>query len=178
MRFVGDHRRSCLAIAVRGYAGHRAHRAIVSYPASRDSNAIVVTHAPLHVVRTTRRRPAGRGCQSFTEPSRFLSHGAGKGRLCDDDPKENIDGIAAPTSRSTARTASKTGESQPRRHALGHEVQTFGQVRDLPLGLPRADRERIAEQLNVILADIRVLYDLYKKSHWLMRGRRSPSCTC
>ncbi len=76
----------------------------------------------------------------------------------------------APPARPKRRRSAGPGETQPRRHALGHEVQEFGQVRDLPLGLDRSDRTRIARDLNVILADTRVLHDLYKKSHWLMRG--------
>ncbi len=60
--------------------------------------------------------------------------------------------------------------SQPRRHPLGHEVQAFDELRDFPLGLAGEDRAQIASALNVILADIRVLHDLYKKSHWVMRG--------
>lgn len=74
----------------------------------------------------------------------------------------------------TRSTYAETGptviESQPRRSELGHEVQRFDQLRDLPVGLPAAARSMIARRLNQILADTRVLHDLYKKSHWLMQG--------
>jgi starvation-inducible DNA-binding protein len=62
------------------------------------------------------------------------------------------------------------GETQPRLHQAGHEVQRFDQVRAMPVGLPEDVRDEIAALLNQVLADTRILHDLYKKSHWLMRG--------
>jgi len=62
------------------------------------------------------------------------------------------------------------GETQPRLHQHGHEVQRFDQLRALPLGLPEDARGEIAVLLNQVLSDTRILHDLYKKSHWLMRG--------
>ena len=62
------------------------------------------------------------------------------------------------------------GETQPRLHQHGHEVQRFDQLRALPLGLPEDARAEIAASLNQVLSDTRILHDLYKKSHWLMRG--------
>ena len=62
------------------------------------------------------------------------------------------------------------GETQPRLHQHGHEVQRFDQLRALPLGLPEDARAEIAALLNQVLSDTRILHDLYKKSHWLMRG--------
>jgi starvation-inducible DNA-binding protein len=49
-------------------------------------------------------------------------------------------------------------------------VQRFDQVRAMPLGLPEDARDEVAAVLNQVLADTRVLHDLYKKTHWLMRG--------
>jgi starvation-inducible DNA-binding protein len=63
-----------------------------------------------------------------------------------------------------------TGETQPRLHQHGHEVQRFDQLRALPLGLPEDVRGEVAALLNQVLSDTRILHDLYKKSHWLMRG--------
>jgi starvation-inducible DNA-binding protein len=54
--------------------------------------------------------------------------------------------------------------------ARGHEVQRFDQLRGMPLGLGAEDRKEVGVLLNQILADSRVLHDLYKKTHWLMRG--------
>jgi starvation-inducible DNA-binding protein len=68
------------------------------------------------------------------------------------------------------RTKRSEPESQPHLEKLGHEVQRFDQLRDLPLGLPADARREVCERLNTILADTRILHDLYKKSHWLMRG--------
>jgi starvation-inducible DNA-binding protein len=62
------------------------------------------------------------------------------------------------------------GEAQPRLHQRGHEVQRFDQLRALPLGLPEDARAEIAALLNQVLSDTRILHDLYKKTHWLMRG--------
>ena len=45
-----------------------------------------------------------------------------------------------------------------------------GQLRDLLLGLPEEARGEVAALLNQVLSDTRILHDLYKKSHWLMRG--------
>ena len=61
-------------------------------------------------------------------------------------------------------------ESQPHRHQHTHEVQRFGQLREMPLGLAAPVRGEIAATLNKVLSDTRILHDLYKKSHWLMRG--------
>jgi starvation-inducible DNA-binding protein len=40
----------------------------------------------------------------------------------------------------------------------------------MPIGLSSDVRAEMARGLNRLLADTRVLYDLYKKTHWLMRG--------
>jgi len=63
-----------------------------------------------------------------------------------------------------------TGASQPLLHQHGTEVQTFGDLRELPLGLAADTRRELTAQLNQILADTRILRDLYKKTHWLVRG--------
>ena len=62
------------------------------------------------------------------------------------------------------------GETQPRLHQHGREVQRFDQVRAMPLGLPEDARDEVAALLNEVLSDTRVLKDLYNKTHWLMRG--------
>jgi starvation-inducible DNA-binding protein len=50
------------------------------------------------------------------------------------------------------------------------EVQLFGTVRQFPLGLSHDARMYSCQRLNQILADTQILYALYKKHHWLMRG--------
>jgi starvation-inducible DNA-binding protein len=52
----------------------------------------------------------------------------------------------------------------------GHEVQRFGTVWRFPLGLSYEARQDSCQRLSHLLADSRILYFLYKKNHWLMRG--------
>lgn len=60
--------------------------------------------------------------------------------------------------------------ASPKLHHGGHEVQRFGTLRKLPLGLDDASRNQSCELLNEILADSTILYGLYKKHHWLVAG--------
>jgi starvation-inducible DNA-binding protein len=62
------------------------------------------------------------------------------------------------------------GKSQPLLHRLGVEIQDFGTLRLLPIALSNEVRARSCQDLNRILADTQILYSLYKKHHWLMRG--------
>ncbi|MFI7417249.1 Dps family protein [Nonomuraea sp. NPDC049684] len=74
-----------------------------------------------------------------------------------------------PTKRTAKPTRSKA-DSQPWLHVNGVEIQEYGTVRMFPLGLSRDAREYSCQRLNQILADTQILYSLYKKHHWLMRG--------
>ena len=60
--------------------------------------------------------------------------------------------------------------SEPWLHQHSQEIQAFGSVRQFPLGLSHDARMYSCERLNRILADAQILYGLYKKHHWLMRG--------
>lgn len=60
--------------------------------------------------------------------------------------------------------------SQPWLHQQGREIQPFGTVRQFPLGMSAEARMYSSERLNQLLADTQILYALYKKHHWLMRG--------
>jgi starvation-inducible DNA-binding protein len=62
------------------------------------------------------------------------------------------------------------GSSQPWLHQKGSVVQEFGQVRQFPLALSYDARMYSCQRLNRLLADTRILHDMYKKHHWLMRG--------
>jgi starvation-inducible DNA-binding protein len=62
------------------------------------------------------------------------------------------------------------GGTQPLLHQAGRELQAFGTVKQLPIGLSRDTRMYSCQRLNRILADTQMLYALYKKHHWLMRG--------
>src|SRR6266851_9850316 len=60
--------------------------------------------------------------------------------------------------------------SQPHLHQHGRVIQEFGTVRQLPIGLSYDARLYSCQRLNQLLADTQILYALYKKHHWLMRG--------
>jgi starvation-inducible DNA-binding protein len=66
-------------------------------------------------------------------------------------------------------TATET-RSQPWLHQHGREIQAFGTVRQFPVALSSETRRYSCEWLNRILADTQILYALYKKHHWLVRG--------
>jgi starvation-inducible DNA-binding protein len=76
---------------------------------------------------------------------------------------------AKPAGNGNGRTR-RAVSSQPWLHQKGAEVQKFGTVRQFPLGLSFDARMYSCERLNRVLADTQILYALYKKHHWLMRG--------
>src|SRR5216117_3738128 len=80
---------------------------------------------------------------------------AGKGRT---DPFGGIEG------------ARGSAGSQPRLHQNGREIQRFGQMRLFPIALSHDARAESCQALNQIVADTMILYSLYKKHHWLVRG--------
>jgi starvation-inducible DNA-binding protein len=69
-----------------------------------------------------------------------------------------------------ATSSTRNASSQPWLHQQGREIQSFGTVRQLPLGLSYEARMYSCQRLNHILANTQILYALYKKSHWLVRG--------
>src|SRR5436190_12725429 len=74
--------------------------------------------------------------------------------------------------KSARQVASTQGHesSQPWLHQQGREIQAFGTVRLFPIALSYEARLYSCERLNQILSDTQILYALYKKHHWLMRG--------
>jgi starvation-inducible DNA-binding protein len=70
----------------------------------------------------------------------------------------------------TSAKAAPTRGSQPNLHQKGAQIQEYGTVRLLPVGLSHDARMYSCERLNQTLADSQILYSLYKKHHWLMRG--------
>jgi starvation-inducible DNA-binding protein len=62
------------------------------------------------------------------------------------------------------------GASSPLADQYGVEVQKFGMLTLLPIGLEAEARALSCQSLNRILADSIVLYSLYKKHHWLVGG--------
>jgi starvation-inducible DNA-binding protein len=55
-------------------------------------------------------------------------------------------------------------------HRGAVEIQPFGTVRLFPIALAHDARLQSCQILNQILADSMILYGLYKKHHWLVRG--------
>lgn len=70
----------------------------------------------------------------------------------------------------TRQSSRTTRSPQPRLGVRGPEIQAFGVLRLLPIGLSADARGESAQLLNPILADSMVLYALYKKAHWLVAG--------
>jgi starvation-inducible DNA-binding protein len=60
--------------------------------------------------------------------------------------------------------------SQPLLVQHGPLIQAFGTLRLLPIALSHEARLLSCQLLNQILADTMILYSLYKKHHWQMRG--------
>ncbi|MFJ3618698.1 Dps family protein [Streptomyces iakyrus] len=60
--------------------------------------------------------------------------------------------------------------SQPWLHQKGEVIQEFGTVKQFPVALSYETRMYSCQRLNKALADTQILYGLYKKHHWLMRG--------
>ncbi|MFD7014140.1 DNA starvation/stationary phase protection protein [Streptomyces sp. NPDC006692] len=67
-------------------------------------------------------------------------------------------------------TSSKPTSSQPWLHQKSAVIQEFGTVKQFPLGLSHDARMYSCQRLNKVLADTQILYGLYKKHHWLLRG--------
>jgi len=88
--------------------------------------------------------------------------------------------MATTTTRGRSRTTASNGRQpvrsngrhspQPRLDARGGEIQRYGTLRRLPIGLPDAARRASCDALNEILSDSMVLYAMYKKHHWLVAG--------
>lgn len=73
---------------------------------------------------------------------------------------------AAPSGNGRAKGMS----SQPWLHQRGIQLQEFGTVRQFPIALSHDTRMFSCQLLNQTLADTQILFALYKKHHWLMRG--------
>ncbi|MFF5532983.1 Dps family protein [Streptomyces cinerochromogenes] len=67
-------------------------------------------------------------------------------------------------------TGTKPPSSQPWLHQKGAVIQEFGTVKQFPLALSYEARMYSSQRLNKVLADTQILYGLYKKHHWIMRG--------
>ena len=64
----------------------------------------------------------------------------------------------------------KNSKASPVLHQRGKELQKYGTLRTLPIGLPDKARLENIEAMNQILADTMTLRDLYQKHHWQVAG--------
>ena len=64
----------------------------------------------------------------------------------------------------------RVDSSQPLLHQHGHEIQQYGRLQEMPIALNADARSESCTLVNQILADTIILYSLYKKHHWMMRG--------
>lgn len=62
------------------------------------------------------------------------------------------------------------GKASPILHQQGQEIQKYGTLRTMPIGLPDAARQQNIDAMNQILADTMSLRDLYQKHHWQVAG--------
>ena len=69
-----------------------------------------------------------------------------------------------------ATTKTKPDVAQPDYDVPANEIQKFGTLKDLPLGLDNNARAASVASLNQVLADTITIRDLYKKHHWQVSG--------
>jgi len=69
-----------------------------------------------------------------------------------------------------AKKPETTDAAQPAYKVDYKEIQAYGTLKNLPIGLDGNARTQSVATLNQILADTMTLRDLYKKHHWQMSG--------
>ena len=77
------------------------------------------------------------------------------------------------TTNTNGRTSTadmKNSKASPVLHQRGKELQKYGTLRMIPIGLSDKVRMAHVEALNQILADTISLRDLYQKHHWQVAG--------
>ena len=71
----------------------------------------------------------------------------------------------------TTKTNGTNGkEATPVMHQRGHEIQRYGTVTAMPIGVSTEARQENCTMLNQLLADTITLFNLYKKAHWQVKG--------
>jgi starvation-inducible DNA-binding protein len=75
-------------------------------------------------------------------------------------------------SNSKPKLVPKTGRLNPTPilNQSAREIQPYGKVVHMPIGLDEKARQENADALNQILADVITLRDMYKKHHWQVAG--------
>jgi starvation-inducible DNA-binding protein len=67
-------------------------------------------------------------------------------------------------------TRAPRNEATPILHQRGLEIQAFGTITRIPIGLSEKVCKQSVAALNQVLADTMTLRDLYKKHHWQVAG--------
>jgi starvation-inducible DNA-binding protein len=60
--------------------------------------------------------------------------------------------------------------AQPNYHPKSYELQKYGAMHAVPLGMPEETLKQNIGMLNQLLADSITMYNLYKKHHWQVTG--------
>jgi starvation-inducible DNA-binding protein len=84
------------------------------------------------------------------------------------NPKQDL-----ATSNANGRASAsdvKNGKASPVMHQRGKELQKYGTLRAIPIGIPEKARLENIQAMNQILADTMTLRDLYQKHHWQVAG--------
>src|SRR5512141_1998383 len=69
-----------------------------------------------------------------------------------------------------AHPAQRKPDARPMIGQHGREIQQFGTITRLPIGLPEQVCKASVAALNEVLVDTMSLRDLYKKHHWQVAG--------
>ncbi len=73
-------------------------------------------------------------------------------------------------SSSKQSNGTRANSATPLSHQRGKEIQSYGKVVRMPIGLDEKTCLQSVKDLNQILADTITLRDLYKKHHWQVSG--------
>ena len=87
-------------------------------------------------------------------------------------PRSTRQSSAARRSPTQAHAAAKParGDARPITGQRGREIQPFGSITRIPIGLSEKVCKASVAALNQVLADTMTLRDLYKKHHWQVAG--------
>ena len=83
--------------------------------------------------------------------------------------RSNGGGRSAVATR-TRHDSSDRPSPQPRTHQRAPELQPYGTLTRMPIGLDESTCKQSVEALNQTLADTITIRDLYKKAHWQVAG--------
>jgi starvation-inducible DNA-binding protein len=72
--------------------------------------------------------------------------------------------------QATAAPRAPRNEASPILNQRGREIQAFGEITRIPIGLSEKVCKQSVAALNQVLADTMTLRDLYKKHHWQVAG--------